>query len=132
MMVGDVIPDWTVDSVPAEKMKTMALLLRDPNPIHWDIDAVRRLGMGDKVINQGPTNQAYVINMLLSWLGDPVRLKSIRVRFVANVLAGDRVIAGGRVTTLRTDGGVPVADCEVWLDRDDGSRLMTGTAVVAV
>jgi acyl dehydratase len=132
MMVGDVIPDWTVESVPAEKMKTMALLLRDPNPIHWDIDAVRRLGMGDKVINQGPTNQAYVINMLLSWLGDPARLKSIRVRFVATVLAGDRVIAGGRVTTLRSDGGVQVADCEVWLDRDDGSRLMGGTAVVAV
>ena len=131
MIVGEIIPDWTVESVPAEKMKTMALLLRDPNPIHWDIEAVRRLGMGDQVINQGPTNQAYVINMLLSWLGDPARLKSIRVRFVANVLAGDRVIAGGRVTKLRSDGGLQVADCEVWLDRDDGSRLLGGTAVVA-
>jgi acyl dehydratase len=132
MKVGDVIPEWTVDSVPAEKMKTMALLLRDPNPIHWDIEALRRLGMGDRPVNQGPTNEAYVINMLLSWLGDPGRLKSIRVRFVANVLAGDRVIAGGKVTMLRHDDGLQVADCEVWLDRDDGSRLLGGTAVVAV
>lgn len=132
MIVGDPIPEWVVESVPAEKMKTMALLLRDPNPIHWDVDAVRRLGLGDRVINQGPTNQAYVINMLLSWLEDPARLKSIRVRFVGNVLAGDRVVAGGKVTALRNDAGLPVADCEVWLEGDDGARLMSGTAVVAV
>ena len=132
MEVGQVIPEWTVESVSDEKMKTMALLLRDPNPIHWDIEALRRLGMGDRPVNQGPTNEAYVINMLLSWLGDPGRLKSIRVRFVANVLAGDRVIAGGKVTMLRHDDGLQVADCEVWLDRDDGSRLLGGTAVVAV
>lgn len=132
MIVGDTIPEWVVESVPAEKMKTMALLLRDPNPIHWDVDAVQRLGLGDRVINQGPTNQAYVINMLLSWLEDPARLKSIRVRFVGNVLAGDRVVAGGKVTALRNDAGLPVADCEVWLEGDDGARLMSGTAVVAV
>jgi acyl dehydratase len=130
--VGDVIPGWTVESVPAEKMKTMALLLRDPNPIHWDVDAVRALGMGDRPINQGPTNQAYIVNMLLTWLGDPARLRSMQVRFIANVYGADRVVAGGEVTALRDDAGVPVADCDVWLDRDDGSRLMEGTVVVVV
>ena len=132
MKVGDVIPSWTVESVPVEKMKTMALLLRDPNPIHWDVEAVRALGMGDRPINQGPTNQAYIVNMLLSWLGDPARLTSMRVRFIANVFGDDRVIAGGDVTALRTEAGVPVADCDVWLERDDGSRLLEGTVVVVV
>ncbi len=132
MKVGDVIPSWTVESVSTEKMKTMALLLRDPNPIHWDVEAVRALGMGDRPINQGPTNQAYIVNMLLCWLGDPARLKSMNVRFIANVFGDDRVIAGGEVSALRNDAGVEVADCEVWLDRDDGSRLLQGTAVVVV
>ena len=132
MKIGDVIPSWTVESVPAEKMKTMALLLRDPNPIHWDVDAVRALGMGDRPINQGPTNQAYIVNMLLTWLGDPARLRSMHVRFIANVFGADRVVAGGEVTALRDEAGVPVADCDVWLDRDDGSRLMEGTIVVVV
>jgi acyl dehydratase len=132
MKVGQVIPEWTVESVSDEKMKTMALLLRDPNPIHWDIEAVRDLGMGDQPINQGPTNEAYVINMLVHWLGDPSRLRAIRVRFIGNVFAGDRVVAGGEVTGLRSDDGLQVADCDVWLDRDDGSRLLAGTAVVVV
>ena len=53
------------------------------------------------------------------------------VRFMANVLAGDRVVAGGVVTALRDEDGVTVADCEVWLERDDGTRAMQGTAVVS-
>ena len=130
MNVGDRIPDWVVESVPEHNMKVMALLLRDPNPIHWDAAAVRDLGMGSRPINQGPNNQAYVVNMLLAWLGDPGRLRSIRVRFQANVFAADRVIAGGIVTTLREERGVRVADCDVWLDRGDGTRAMQGTAVV--
>ena len=130
MKAGDRIPEWVVESVPAGNMKVMALLLRDPNPIHWDVAAVEALGMGDKSVNQGPTNKAYVINMLLAWLGDPGRLRSLSVRFQANVFAGDRVIAGGEVTGLRDERGERLADCEVWLDRDDGTRVVQGTAVV--
>ncbi len=130
MDVGDRIPDWVLDPVPDGAMKVMALLLADPNPIHWDVAAVEALGMGDRPINQGPSNEAYVVNMLLAWLGDPGRLRSITVRFQANVFAGDRVVAGGVVTGVRDEGGVPVADCEVWLDRGDGTRALAGTAVV--
>ncbi|SVE18753.1 uncharacterized protein METZ01_LOCUS471607, partial [marine metagenome] len=27
-------------------MKTMAVLIQDPNPIHWDVESVKRLGLG--------------------------------------------------------------------------------------
>ena len=101
---GEALPPFVVGEVPAEKMKTMALLLRDPNPIHWDAAAVSNLGMGDRVINQGPTNMAYVVNMLVGWLGHPALIRSIQVRFLDNVLAGDRVEAGGVVTEVRRQG----------------------------
>jgi acyl dehydratase len=130
--VGTSIPEWIVESVSAEKMKTMALLLRDPNPIHWDVESVRRLSLGDQVINQGPTNKAYVINMLLAWLQDPSRLRSITVRYRANLYAGERAIAGGTVTELREENGVGVADCDVWLRKDDGTEAIVGTATVTV
>jgi acyl dehydratase len=128
--VGTLIPEWTVESVSVEKMKTMALLLRDPNPIHWDVASVRRLNLGDRVINQGPTNKAYVINMLVAWLGDPARLRSITVRYRANVYAGEGVVAGGTVTALREEGGERVADCDIWLRKDDGTEAIVGTATV--
>ena len=42
---GTELPVFEVDEVRAADMKTMAVLLRDPNPIHFDPDAVAALGM---------------------------------------------------------------------------------------
>ncbi len=52
--VGDRIPPFEVAEVSAEKMKTIAALLGDPNPIHWDLDAVAALGMGGPPDQSGP------------------------------------------------------------------------------
>lgn len=131
--IGTSIPTWRVDGVDAEKMKTMAVLLRDPNPIHWDTDVVRELGMGDRPINQGPNNVGYVTNMLIAWLGDPGAIRSFRVRFRGNVFAGDVLEAGGEVAAITDAAGRRLATCEVWLDRaSDGTRVLKGTAEVAL
>lgn len=130
---GQQLPTWVVEAVPEEKMKTMALILRDPNPIHWDVEAVRHLGLGDRVVNQGPSNVAYVMNMLIEWVGDPASLRRLRVRFLGNVFGGDRLVAGGSVRTVRSDSnGLHVADCEVWLERDGDTRVLDGTASVVL
>jgi hypothetical protein len=47
------------------------------------------------------------------------------------VLDEDHVVAGGRVTDVVDADGERRAVCDVWLMRD-GTRVVTGTAVVAV
>ena len=125
---GDAIPDWVMAEVSAEKMKTMAAILRDPNPLHWDRSAVAALplGLGRRTINQGPLGLSYIINMLLAWQG-PECLQRIRMTFPGLVLDGDRVVARGVVKAV-SEG---TATCEVWLERD-GSRLLEGEAEVAL
>lgn len=123
--VGDELPRLVIESVDAEKMKTMAALLGDSNPIHWDVDTVRELGMGDQPVNQGPNNLGYVMNMLGEWAGGAERIQKIRVRFLDNVFAGDRLEAGGAVTEIGDDGTV---ECDVWLARDGTHPVLAGTA----
>ena len=53
---GTAIPEWRVERVDPEKMKLFAAIARDPNTIHWDRAEVARRGLGDRLINQGPTN----------------------------------------------------------------------------
>lgn len=137
--VGDPLPDYVVERVDAEKMKTMALLLRDPNPIHWDVETVRELGMGDRPVNQGPNNMAYLVGMLADFAGGYDRVTSVSVRFLSNVFAGDRLVGGGRVTAVRAEGGTDDVgiDLEIWLRRDgrDGrgdDTVMSGTATVRI
>ena len=97
--VGTPVPAVVIEPVSPEKMKIFAAIARDPNPIHWDRAAVAERGLGDRLINQGPTNLGYVVNMLLAWTG-PASLRDIAVRFTSNVFDGD---VGHR--RRRRDGG---------------------------
>ncbi len=127
--VGDELPRLVIEAVDAGKMKTMAALLGDSNPIHWDVDTVRELGMGDQPVNQGPNNLGYVMNMLGDWAGGAERIQNIRVRFVDNVFAGDRLEAGGTVTAIGDDGTV---ECDVWLARDGTHPVLAGKTTVSL
>jgi acyl dehydratase len=127
--VGTELAPFLVESVSAEKMKLMAALLRDPNPIHLDPAAVRALGMGDRVVNQGPINQAYLVNMLTAFAGDPGAIRRMTVRFLGNVFAGDRVECRGRVTEVDAGAGLVTVELE---ESVDGAPVMAGTAVVAL
>ncbi len=129
--VGDRIPPRRVPDVNPEKMKTMAALLRDPNPIHWDVDAVRALGMGDRPINQGPSNMGYIVNALIDWTGDARAVRNVRCRFNGNVLAHDDLEASGVVTAVHDDDGRRTVECDVWLSRGD-TKVVTGTARVVL
>lgn len=131
--MGNSIPEWVMESVSAERMRTMAAILRDPNPLHWDRDAVAALplGLGRRTINQGPLGLSYIINMLHAWAG-PHCLRRIVMRFPQVVLDGEHVVARGEITALRTLNGETLAECAVWLAHDGRGVLLEGTATVAL
>jgi acyl dehydratase len=130
--VGDALPGLRVHSVSADKIKLMALVLRDPNPIHFDLDAVAAAGLGDREVNQGGVTMAYVINMLVAWAGSREAVRTIDCRFSANVFAGDDVEVGGVITAVHEHDGRQLVDCDVWADRGDGVRAVSGRATVAL
>ena len=117
--VGTEFPHYDVGIVDAENMKTMAVLLQDPNPIHWDVRAVGRLGLGYKPINQGPNNMAYVVNALVSWFGGIENFRNLKIRFIANVYAGDRLTVVGSITGVDEFEDDVLATCDVQLLRGD-------------
>ncbi len=129
--VGDAIPPFVMEHVSAERMKTVAAILRDPTPIHWDRDATRALGLDGRLLNQSPINLGYVVNMLTAWAG-PTCIRRVRTEFPQPVFDGDRVEAGGRVVALTREGGDRIAECEVWLDRTDGTRNVSARAWVTL
>lgn len=128
--VGDELPVQLVQAVREEDIRMMALILRDPNPIHFDLDDVAAAGLGDRAINQGGATMAYVMNLLTEWAGSREALRSIECSFRGNVAAGDDVSVGGRVTAVEpTTDGVLVG-VEVWAEVVGGRRAIAGSATV--
>ena len=129
--VGDAIPDWDMPSVSAARMRTMAAILRDPNPVHWDRREVAKLGFGEHTINQGPLGLSYMVNMLHAWTGHG-SIRRIYMTFPMVVLDGDHITAQGRVTDIREVNGERLADCDIWLHRDGSDNPLEGKATVAL
>jgi 3-hydroxybutyryl-CoA dehydratase len=128
---GSELGPLVIESVSPEAMKALAVLLDDPNPIHLDPAAVKALGMGDRVVNQGPANFAYVLDMLRAAAPGAV-IHDLRVRLLANVFGSDRVVAAGRVESASEHDGERHLACSVWLDVSGGARAVDGTATLVL
>ncbi|SNQ50575.1 conserved hypothetical protein [Frankia canadensis] len=128
--VGQELPTRITTNIRDDDIRLVALILRDSNPIHFDLDAVARAGLGDRAVNQGGATMAYIMNHLIEWAGARSAVRRITCSFRGNVVAGDDVAVGGTVTSVEpTEGGV-LAGCDVWADVVGGRRAIAGTATV--
>jgi 3-hydroxybutyryl-CoA dehydratase len=125
--VGDALPPFVIESVSPEAMKQWAIFLADPNPIHLDVEVVKAKGLGDKVINQGPANVAYMMNMLMAAFPG-CRIESMDSRFLDNVYGEDKVIASGKITAIEDNK----ISCEFTLDVEGRGTVNSGTATVII
>ena len=125
------LPAWTLDYVDPGKMKTLALLLADPNPIHLDAAAAQRLGVADRPVNQGPSTMAMAANMVLAAFPG-ARLTSFRCRLLGMVLAGDSVEGGGNVMDRKIVDGQERVRCQLHLDVPGRGRVLEAEAVLVL
>jgi 3-hydroxybutyryl-CoA dehydratase len=125
--VGDSLPPFVIESVSPEAMKDWAVFLADPNPIHLDVEVVRAKGLGDRVINQGPINVAYMMNMLIAAFPG-CRIDSMDSRFLDNVYGADKAVASGKITAIEGNR----ISCEFTLDVEGRGTVNSGTATVIV
>ena len=128
MKPGDVLGPSPVGSIEAAPTRVMSDLLRDPNPNHLLRAATRRQGLGSRLVTPGPINMGHLMEML----GRVGAIRRLTLRHLGTVREGDRLVAGGIVRSVEDAAGERRATCEVWLDRDDGERLLAGTAVLAI
>jgi acyl dehydratase len=125
--VGDALPPFVIESVSAEAMKKWAVFLADPNPIHLDVEVVKAKGLGDRVINQGPINVAYMMNMLMAAFPG-AKIEAMDSRFLDNVYGGDKAVASGTITAIEGNR----ISCEFSLDVEGRGTVNSGTATILI
>lgn len=125
--IGDDLPDFVIPSVSPDAMRDWSTFLADPNPIHLDAEAVKAQGLGDKRINQGPANVAYMMNMLMRAFPG-CTIASMDSRFLDNVYEGDKVTASGTVTAVEGNR----ISCDILLSVEGRGVVNSATAAVII
>jgi 3-hydroxybutyryl-CoA dehydratase len=125
--VGDTLPPFVIESVNPQAMKQWSVFLADPNPIHLDVDVVKAKGLGDRVINQGPINVAYMMNMLMAAFPG-ARIDTMDARFLDNVYGEDKAIASGTITAIEGNR----ISCEFTLTVEGRGVVNSGTATIII
>jgi acyl dehydratase len=103
----------------------------DFNPIHWDEEFARRVGLPG-VISHGMFTMALVARLVGEWAGDPGAVGRISVQFRKEVRPGEKVVARGRIA--EKDEEARTVRLELWAEVERESQVIqpikNGQAVV--
>lgn len=128
--VGDAIPSF--ETPPLSRL-TLALYCGasgDHNPIHVDIDFVKKAGMPD-VIAHGMLSMAWLARVLTNWVPQTA-LREYSVRFAAMTQVGERITCAGKVVEKFERAGEHCVRLELSTTNAEGQVKLAGDAVVAL
>ena len=113
---GDILENWNFFVI-QENMNLWAEILDDPNPIHLDKELVKSIGLGDKTINQGQANIAYIINAIESNFpnSEILRLDNKMTNFIVE---GDEVKVSGCIKNILKQNNSLMITCYLELSTD--------------
>lgn len=98
----------------------------DFNPIHIDKAVGEMAGLGGTILH-GMCTMAWAVEAATRYLGDPGKIRKVRVRFSRPVAMGDVISFQGRVTGV--DGSRLVA--EISAKNQRGEEVLKGATVEA-
>lgn len=98
----------------------------DFNPIHIDKAVGEMAGLGGTILH-GMCTMAWAVEAATRYLGDPGKIRKVRVRFSRPVAIGDVISFQGRVTGV--DGSRLVA--EISAKNQRGEEVLKGATVEA-
>ena len=128
--IGDEIRVDIKREITQDRIDKWAEVSVDFNPLHVDREFGKKSRFGT-TISHGTLTITYLMEMLTSWMGKGWLYggQLLDVKFVAPVLPGDTVHTAGKVINKQTQDDNTLIECEVWLLKEDGTKVITGQAV---
>ena len=99
----------------------------DFNPIHHDDLYAIRSG-DERVFGMGMLTAGYMARLLEEWFG-PESMQKFKIRFTDRAWPGDILTCHAEVVALSSQQGEILADCEGWVENQEGTRVISVDAV---
>lgn len=98
------------------------------NVIHTD-EYAQKYGLRGALV-PGSTLLSYVLEMLCNYFEDDwMRHGKIKVSFIGGgAVNGDALTARGKITAITPEGSRLILDLNIWLEKQDGDKILVGQA----
>ena len=111
-------------------------------PLHYETDFAKTQGTGEPVIH-GELKFAWMIQMMVDWLGEQERLKKISCRFYGvdyprkmktlnEPQEGETWWCKGRVVKKYIRDNERFVECEIWIENRKGEKTTRGAALATL
>ncbi|BBZ65851.1 3-hydroxyacyl-ACP dehydratase [Mycolicibacterium insubricum] len=129
--VGDPLPE-KVYPLTRQDLVNYAGVSGDLNPIHWDDEIARMVGLEDGAIAHGMLTMGIGGGYVTEWVGDPAAVTEYNVRFtsfvtVPNDGVGTELVFNGRVKSVDPE----TKTVTVALSATTGGKKIFGRAVAS-
>jgi acyl dehydratase len=128
--VGDELPPLVKGPIQQIQLTRYAGASGDFNPIHQDDEFAKAAGMGG-VFAHGMLSMGFVGQVVTDWAGAG-QVRKLGVRFAGLVRLKDTITCRGRVLAKSSKDDVNLVDLEVWAENQNGDKVVTGKATVAL
>jgi len=127
---GDSLENWNF-TVIQENMDLWAEILDDPNPIHLDVNSVKLLGLGEKTINQGHANIAYIINAINYNFPESEIIK-LNNKMTDSIVEGDKITVSGHIENILEKNKKIIITCQLQLNVGKGKVSVVSEADILI
>ena len=126
MKVGEELTPLAKEPVTRLQLVKYAGGSGDFNPIHWDPDRAREMGL-DGVIAHGMLSMGF-LGQYVAGVAGPEKVRRLQVRFAAMVRPGDELTCRGTVRSVEEGRAL----LDVWAENQEGEKVTTGEAEVEI
>lgn len=115
------------------RMNQWARISGDHNRLHVDPEYARQTSFKGTIAH-GPMSLAFLNELMMKCFNEGWAKggKLFGVRFVSPVRDGDRIRIGGLITGMIEKEGKPWAECDLFVEKEDGTKAVVGRSVAPI
>lgn len=128
--IGSALPELVKRPTTVQLFEFSAITW-NPHRIHYDKEYALSEGHPDVLVH-GPLQGAILGQFLTDWLGENGKLRRLSYSNRAVATPSDTLTCKGVVTDKYERDGENLIECEIWVEKQDGTRAAPGRAVAAL
>ncbi len=126
LRAGEDLPHLTMPAIDRVQIARYAGAANDFNRLHLDEPFAQSLGF-HSTFAPGSLAMGFVAQLITNWLKRG-QLRRLSAKFVKFVRPGDQLTCRGRITELRRESGLCLADLDVWAENQRGEMVLRALA----